>query len=301
VANDSTSSVVARVALGSLAVGLAVLALKIAAAWLTGSIALYSDALESVVNVVTAIVALVAVRLAARPADAALPYGYGKAEYFSAVIIGVFIALAAILIFAKAWEGFRAPVPFVADPLGLGVSVVATALNAAWAWYLIRTGRRESSPSLAADGKHLATDVISTVGVLLGVLLVVVTGYHQLDAILAALVGLAILWSGWRLIRESVIGLMDVAVDPTTLRTIRDVISANAEGAIEAHDIRTRQAGRTIFIDFHLVVAGTMSVDEAHTICDGIEAKLREAVSNAQITIHVEPEAKAKHSGIVVV
>jgi cation diffusion facilitator family transporter len=147
----------------------------------------------------------------------------------------------------------------------------------------------------------LATDVISTVGVLLGVLLVVVTGYHQLDAILAALVGLAILWSGWRLIRESVIGLMDVAVDPTTLRTIRDVISANAEGAIEAHDIRTRQAGRTIFIDFHLVVAGTMSVDEAHTICDGIEAKLREAVSNAQITIHVEPEAKAKHSGIVVV
>lgn len=300
-ASDSTSSVVARVALGSLAVGLAVLALKVAAAWLTGSIALYSDALESVVNVVTAIVALVAVRLAARPADATLPYGYGKAEYFSAVVIGVFIALAAILIFAKAWEGLRAPTPFVADPLGLGVSVVATVLNAAWAWTLIRTGRRESSPSLVADGKHLATDVISTVGVLLGVLLVIATGYTQLDAILAALVGVAILWSGWRLIRESVIGLMDVAVDPVTLRTIRDVISANAEGAIEAHDIRTRQAGRAIFIDFHLVVAGTMSVEEAHTICDGIEAKLREAVSHAQITIHVEPEAKAKHSGIVVV
>ena len=300
-ANDSTSSVVARVALGSLAVGLAVLALKIAAAWLTGSIALYSDALESVVNVVTAIVALVAVRLAARPADAALPYGYGKAEYFSAVIIGVFIALAAILIFAKAWEGFRAPAAFTADPVGLGVSVVATALNAAWAWSLIRTGRRESSPSLVADGKHLATDVISTVGVLIGVLLVIVTGYHQLDAILAALVGLAILWSGWRLIRESVIGLMDVAVDPVTLRTIRDVISANAEGAIEAHDIRTRQAGRQIFIDFHLVVPGTMTVEASHEICDQIEARLREAVANAQITIHVEPEAKAKHSGIVVV
>ena len=300
-ANDSTSSVVARVALGSLAVGLAVLALKIAAAWLTGSIELYSDALESVVNVVTAIVALVAVRLAARPADAALPYGYGKAEYFSAVIIGVFIALAAILIFAKAWEGFRAPVAFTADPVGLGVSVVATALNAAWAWSLIRTGRRESSPSLVADGKHLATDVISTVGVLIGVLLVIVTGYHQLDAILAALVGLAILWSGWRLIRESVIGLMDVAVDPVTLRTIRDVISANAEGAIEAHDIRTRQAGRQIFIDFHLVVPGTMTVEASHEICDQIEARLREAVANAQITIHVEPEAKAKHSGIVVV
>jgi cation diffusion facilitator family transporter len=289
------------VALGSLAIGLAVLALKIAAAWLTGSIALYSDALESVVNVVTAIVALVAVRLAARPADAALPYGYGKAEYFSAVIIGVFIALAAILIFAKAWDGFRAPQPFTADPVGLGISMGATALNAIWAWTLMRIGRRESSLSLVADGKHLMTDVVSTVGVLIGVLLVVATGYHQLDAILAALVGLAILWSGWRLIRESVIGLMDVAVDPTTLRTIRDVISSNAEGAIEAHDIRTRQAGRTIFIDFHLVVAGSMSVEEAHAICDGIEAKLREAVASAQITIHVEPEAKAKHSGIVVV
>jgi cation diffusion facilitator family transporter len=300
-ASDSAASIVMRAAMGSLVVGLAVLALKIVAAWLTGSIALYSDALESVVNVVTAIVALVAVRLAARPADAALPYGYGKAEYFSAVIIGVFIALAAILIFARAWEGFRAPVDIVADPLGLGVSMAATALNAVWAWFLIRIGRRESSLSLIADGRHLATDVISTVGVLIGVLLVIVTGYRQLDAILAALVGLAILWSGWRLIRESVIGLMDVAVDPATLRTIRDVISANAEGAIEAHDIRTRQAGRTIFIDFHLVVAGAMSVEAAHTICDVIEAKLRDAVANAQVTIHVEPEEKAKHSGIVVV
>jgi cation diffusion facilitator family transporter len=301
VANESTPSIVARVALGSLAVGLVVLALKAVAAWLTGSIALYSDALESVVNVVTAIVALVAVRLAARPADATLPYGYGKAEYFSAVIIGVFIALAAILIFAKAWDGFVHPVAFVADPIGLGVSAAASVLNALWAWYLIRTGARERSPSLSADGRHLATDVVSTVGVLIGVLLTIVSGYHQLDAILAALVGLAILWSGWHLIRESVIGLMDVAVDPATLHTIREVISANAEGAIEAHDIRTRQAGRSIFIDFHLVVPGTMSVEAAHAICDVIEGKLREAVADAQITIHVEPEEKAKHSGIVVV
>lgn len=300
-ANDSTSSIVARVAMGSLAVGLAVLALKGAAAWLTGSIALYSDALESVVNVVTAIVALVAVRLAARPADAALPYGYGKAEYFSAVIIGVFIAVAALLIFAKAWDGFVNPVAFKADPVGLGVSVAATGLNALWAWYLMRTGRRERSPSLVADGKHLATDVVSTVGVLIGVLLAVVTGYHQLDAILAALVGIAILWSGWQLIRESVIGLMDVAVEPATLKMIREVISSNADGAIEAHDIRTRQAGRAIFIDFHLVVAGAMSVEDAHAICDRIEAKLRDTVADAQITIHVEPEEKAKHTGIVVV
>ncbi len=291
----------ARVAVGSLAIGLAVLALKAAAAWLTGSIALYSDALESVVNVVTALVALVAVRLAARPADAALPYGYGKAEYFSAVIIGVFIALAAILIFTKAWEGFVAPAPIRFDGLGLAVSAAATALNAGWAWYLLRTGRRERSPSLSADGRHLATDVVSTLAVLGGVALTVLTGYHQLDALLAAFVGLAILWSGWQLIRESVIGLMDVAVDPAMQRTIREVISASAEGAMEAHDIRTRQAGRATFIDFHLVVPGSMSVEAAHEICDRIEARLREAVADAQITIHVEPENKAKHSGIVVV
>ncbi|CAN0550141.1 unnamed protein product, partial [Laminaria digitata] len=127
------------------------------------------------------------------------------------------------------------------------------------------------------------------------------TGWVQLDAILAALVGVTILWSGWQLIRQSVIGLMDVAVEPRTMAKIRDVISSNAEGAIEAHDIRTRQAGRMMFIEFHLVVPGSMSVDEAHTICDRIEARLRAAVEQAQITIHVEPEDKAKHNGIVVV
>ena len=300
-ARDSTSAVVARVAWGSLAVGLAVLGLKAVAAWLTGSIALYSDALESVVNVVTAIVALIAVRLAARPADASLPYGYGKAEYFSAVVIGIFIAMAALLIFNKAWQGFVAPTPFKADPIGLGVSAVATVLNAVWAWLLIRTGTRERSASLTADGRHLTTDVVSTVGVLIGVLLAIVTGFHQLDALLAVLVGLAILWSGWQLIRESVIGLMDVAVDPVSLSLIRETIAANADGAIEAHDVRTRQSGRQIFIDFHLVVPGSMSVEGAHAICDRIEAKLRESVPEAQITIHVEPENKAKHSGIVVV
>lgn len=297
----SVSDIATRVAYGSLAVGLVVLGLKGFAAYATGSIALFSDALESIVNVVTAIVALVAVRLVARPADATLPYGYHKAEYFSAVVIGVFIAVAALVIFSEAYRGFVAPRAFVADPVGIGVSVLASAINAVWAFLLLRTGRRERSPSLEADGRHLATDVVSTVGVLIGVLLAVATGYHQLDAILAAFVALTILWSGWQLIRQSVIGLMDVSVEPATLNLIRDIISANAEGAIEAHDIRTRQAGKMTFIDFHLVVPGATSVTAAHAICDQIEAKLREAVDHAQITIHVEPEEKAKHSGIVVV
>ena len=295
-----TTSITVRVAYGSLAVGVVVLALKGFAAYATGSIALYADALESIVNVVTAVVALVAVRLAARPADATLPYGYHKAEYFSAVIIGIFIAVTALLIFREAYFGFIAPRGFTLDPVGIAVSVLATAINAAWAWRLVQIGRREQSPALQADGRHLATDVVSTLGVLIGVLLAAATGWKQLDAVLAALVGLTILWSGWELVKESVIGLMDVAVEPKQLNRIRDIISSSAEGAIEAHDIRTRQAGQMTFIDFHLVVPGAMSVADAHAICDAIEAKLREEVERAQITIHVEPENKAKHSGIVV-
>lgn len=298
--NSTPISLTLKVAAGSLVVGVLVLALKGFAAWATGSIALFSDALESVVNVVTALVALTAVRLSAKPADASLPYGYHKAEYFSAVVIGVFIAVAALMIFREAWLGFFNPRELRLDPLGLAVSFVATALNAGWAWWLVRVGRKERSPALAADGRHLYTDVISTLGVLAGVVLAAITGWVQLDAILAALVGVTILWSGWQLIRQSVIGLMDVALKPEVLERVRSIIAENAEGAIEAHDIRTRQAGRISFIDFHLVVPGSMTVEAAHAICDQIESKLRETVSEAQITIHVEPENKAKHSGIVV-
>ena len=289
------------IAAASLIVGLVVLGLKFLAWYVTGSIALYSDALESIVNVVTAIVALIAVRLAQRPADAALQYGYHKAEYFSAVIVGVMIIVAAILILREAYFGFFSPEMPDAPMQGLIVSAVATVINLVWAQVLIRQGRKARSPALEADGKHLLTDVISTIGVVIGLGLAVLTGWAILDPILATLVALNILWSGWGVIRDSVGGLMDAAVPPETGKTIREVIATSADGAIEAHDIRTRQAGKMIFIDFHLVVPGTMTVDAAHTICDAIEAKLREAVPDLQITIHVEPEQKAKHSGIVVV
>lgn len=288
------------IAATSLVVGLVVLGLKVLAWRVTGSVALYSDALESIVNVVTALVALAAVWLAQKPADAALPYGYHKAEYFSAVIVGVMIIVAAILIVREAVLGFMAPELPDAPIQGMAISVVATAINVVWALVLIRYGRRVRSVSLEADGKHLMTDVVSTGGVLVGLALVYLTGWAPLDSILAGLVALNILWSGWSVIRDSVGGLMDVAVPKDIQATIREVIATNAEGAIEAHDIRTRQAGRMTFIDFHLVVPGAMTVDAAHAICDAIEAKLREAVREVQITIHVEPEDKAKHAGIVV-
>jgi cation diffusion facilitator family transporter len=289
-----------RIAAISVLVGFVVLATKSFAYYLTGSIALYSDALESVVNIATAAAALVAVRLSARPADATLPYGYHKAEYFSAVLVGALIVIAAFSIFREAYLGIRDPKPLDIPLEGLAVNGLATVINATWCWVLLREGRRSRSPALTADGKHLLTDVLSSAGVLAGVAAAVGTGFDILDPVLAACVALNILWSGWGLIKESVGGLMDVAVPAAQLARIRELIAVNAEGAIEAHDIRTRQAGRMTFIDFHLVVPGQMNVDDAHAICDRIEHRLKNEVEHCLITIHVEPENKAKHSGIVV-
>ena len=293
-------SKVLKLALASIIVAIGVLALKLWAAQITGSVALFSDALESIVNLATAIAALIAVRLAARPADATMPYGYHKAEYFSAVIEGVFIVVAALLIFHQAWQGFVDPRPIDAPLAGIAISMLASAINGVWCLVLIRQGRKLQSPALEADGHHLWTDVVSSVGVAVGIVLVIVTGQVVLDATLGALVGLNILWSGSRLLARSVSGLMDVAVPQARMDEIRETIRLNADGAIEAHDVRTRQAGKVTFIDFHLVVPGTMSVEAAHEICDRIEAALKAISTQAQITIHVEPEDKAKHSGILV-
>jgi cation diffusion facilitator family transporter len=277
-----------------------VLGIKFLAYAVTGSVALYSDALESFVNVATAIAALLAVRLSEQPPDHNHPYGHHKVEYFSAVLAGALIAVAALLILREAWGAVRAPRAIQAPGLGLALAGVATVVNAAWSAVLLTRGRRLRSPALVADGKHLFSDVVTSVGVVAGIGLALYTGWTILDPALAALVALNILWSGWQVIRESLGGLMDEAVTDAELERIRAVISRHAEGAIEAHDVRTRNAGRVTFIDFHLVVPAQMSVRDAHDICDRIERALKAAVEGALITIHVEPENKAKLSGIVV-
>jgi cation diffusion facilitator family transporter len=289
-----------RIAAGSILVGVVVLAIKYLAYVVTGSVALYSDALESFVNVATAIAALFAVRLSEQPPDRNHPYGHYKVEYFSAVFAGALIVVAAIIILREAWEVIRVPRAITAPAEGLALNAAAGVLNAVWSFVLITQGRRLRSPALSADGRHLFADVVTSVGVLIGIALAVVTGWTILDPVLAALVAINVLWSGWRVIRESLGGLMDEAVPTGRLEEIRAVISMNADGAIEAHDVRTRNAGRVIFIDFHLVVPAQMSVAEAHEICDRIEAALKAAIAGALITIHVEPEQKAKAHGVVV-
>jgi cation diffusion facilitator family transporter len=284
----------------SVAVALGVLGLKAVAWWITGSVALFADALESVVNVAAAVAALAAIRVSAQPPDANHPYGHAKAEYFSAVLEGVLICVAALLILSEAWSAWRSPRVLEATGLGLAVSVVATLGNAAWSAVLFRQGRRARSPALLADARHLLADVVTSAGVVAGVALVAVTGLAWIDPLLAALTALNILVSGWRLMRESFGGLMDEAVPAEELGRIRALVAAHAEGAIEAHDIRTRRSGPTTFVEFHLVVPGGMTVTDAHDICDRIEAALKADLDTALITIHVEPEGKAKHRGVLV-
>ena len=290
-----------KVALGSVGVGLVVLGLKFAAFWLTGSIALYSDALETTINVVAASAAFVALGVSAQPADSNHPYGHHKAEYFSAVFEGVLVVVAAILIFHSAYLGFLAPKPLDAPLEGLAINAGASAINGAWAWLLLLWGRRWRSPALIADGRHLLTDVFTSAGVLVGVALVWATGWLALDPIVAVLVGVNVLWSGYKMVREGAAGLMDEAPPPEMVARIKELIGQHAAGAIEAHDVRTRHAGRMTFIEFHLVVPGDSRVADAHEICDRIEEALKADMDgDALITIHVEPEAKAKISGVPV-
>jgi cation diffusion facilitator family transporter len=289
-----------KVAWGSLGVSIVVLAMKAAAYWATGSVALYSDALETVINVVAAIGALVALWFAEQPADANHPYGHNKAEYLSAVVEGALVLVTALLIAHEAWLGWQDPHAPETPLRGIALNGAAGAINLVWALVLIRSGRAWKSPALVAGGKHVMTDVWTTGAVLVGFALVPLTGWLRLDPLVAALVALNILWAGYRMVRESVGGLMDEVTDTDAVGEMRRIISANAEGAIEAHDVRTRTAGSITFVEFHLVVPGRMAVEDAHQICDQIEHALRQALGSAVINIHVEPERKAKHSGVVV-
>jgi cation diffusion facilitator family transporter len=285
---------VAALAAWSIPVAVAVMALKFAAWWVTDSVALYSDAVESIVNVIAAAIALWAIRVSHLPADENHPFGHHKAEYFSAVVEGALIIVAALLIFREAFFALQAPMPLERPWPGLAVNAVATVVNAVWAWVLIRAGRQERSPALDADGRHILTDVWTSAGVIVGLIAALTTGWTVLDPLLAIAVAINIVYQGWRVIGASVQGLMDVGVDPEQSMRIRDIISAHAGGALEVHDLKTRIAGRATFIEFHLVVDAGMSVGDSHAICDRIEQALKAEIPSVRVVIHVEPDDEAK-------
>lgn len=289
------NATVNRLALIGIPMAIFVLGLKMFAWWVTGSVALLSDALESIVNVVAAVIAWGAIRYASRPADAEHPFGHHKAEYLSAVIEGVLIVVAAMLIVQEAVPKLWAPTVMQQPALGLAINFAAGVINVVWASILIRAGRRHRSPALLADGHHIMSDVITSSGVLVGLLLVLATGYAILDPVMAILVAVNILFQGWSIISSSVNGLMDHAIEAGEEAAIKQVIADNAHGSLGVHDLKTRRAGQAVFIEFHLVVPARMAVADAHEICDRLEAAIETVHQGAQIAIHVEPETEKAH------
>ena len=283
----------------SLGAGILILALKWLAYGLTGSVALYSDALESLVNVVAAAVVVFVLIVSARPPDQEHAYGHSKAEYFSSGFEGALILVAAALIVWEALGRLLAPkVPQALDA-GVMVSLGAAAANAALGVFLLRTGKREISPSLRADGAHLLTDVWTTLGVWAGIGLALLTGWWILDPLLAIVVGINILFTAYHLMRDSVAGLMDQGLTPAELEALRSALGKAMGAAIQIHALKTRRSGPLVFVEFHLVVPATMSVAEADLLCDRLESAAREAFPDAQLTIHVEPEGKVLARGFI--
>ena len=285
---------VVQIAFWTIIVAFVVTGLKFAAWYLTASVALYSDAMESIVNVIASFAAFWAVQVSHKPADLDHQHGHHKAEYFSAVLEGVLIVVASILILTEVYRTWGTPPDLETPWAGLGINALAAGINAFWALMLIRVGRAARSPALVADGKHIMSDVVTSVGVLIGLVGAIFTGWTILDPVMAVLVALNILWQGWHVIGSSLNGLMDHAVELDEHMRIRDIISANSAGAIEVHDLKTRIAGRATFIEFHLVVDADMTVGESHVICDRIEDALRQEIPSVRVIIHVEPEDEAK-------
>jgi cation diffusion facilitator family transporter len=216
------------------------------------------------------------------------------------VIEGVLIVLAAAEIMHHAWESYIHPLPLQALLPGMALNGASIVLNLVWSLVLLRIGRRLRSPALTGDGRHLMADVVNSTALLSGVGLVLLTGYQPLDPALGALAAIYILIAGTFLIRDSVSGLMDAAPDADVVARVRRLVAEHAAGALEAHDMRMRNAGPSTFLDFHLVVPGSMTVAEAHDICDRIEEALKREMQGMAIIIHLEPEGKAKHQGVLV-
>jgi cation diffusion facilitator family transporter len=290
-----------RFAAGSLMIGLLALAVKAAAWQVSGSAALYSDALESLVNVFAALMVIFALQTAAKPADFEHPYGHAKAELLSAVAEGGLIVFAAVLILETAAKTILAPHLPERPWLGLALNASGGVINALWAFVLSRSGATKRFPALAADQAHLVADAITTLGIIAGLMLAVLAHLPILDPLIAIAIAIQIAVIGGRTIMRSLSLLLDRAPPPDIVARIRSLVGTHAVGAIEAHDMRMRQAGRSSFLEFHLVVPGAMSVAESHTICDRIEAALKDEMPGVIITIHVEPDHKAKHQGILVV
>jgi cation diffusion facilitator family transporter len=273
----------------SIGAALLTMAIKFAAYLLTGSVGLLSDAAESLVNLAAALIAFWALSVAARPPDEEHAYGHTKAEYFSSGAEGALILLAAATIVYTAVPRLIHPQPIERPGLGLTLAVLAAIINGGVAWVLLEAGRRKRSITLEADAHHLFTDVWTTVAVVVGVFLVVVTGVERLDPIIALLVAANIIWTGVRLLRQTGYGLLDPALPAADQALIADALRPYREQGIQFHALRTRQSGARRFISLHILVPGNWTVQRGHDLCERVEADIRKALPESTVFTHLEP------------
>jgi cation diffusion facilitator family transporter len=288
---------VRRMAWLSIATSIGTIALKFCAWYVTGSVSLWSDALEALVNLAAGLVALGAVTLAHQPADDTHHYGHDKAEYFSSGVEGALILVAAVAIIWSAAQRLAAPQPLENLAVGLSVAFLAGAMNLVTARTMLKVAKQNDSITIEADAKHLLTDVWTSVGVIGGLLVVWwMPRWAILDPLMALAVAVHILFTGASLLRRSADGLMDAALPPGEVRRAQALIAAELPADTSFHALRTRKAGSRRFLEFHLTVPGAMTVAESHRLCDRIEASLEAALARAAVTIHVEPgESQAPH------
>lgn len=285
----------------SIGAALATMALKFCAWWLTGSVGLLSDALESTVNLGAALLGFAMLRLALQPADDEHAHGHGKAEYFASGFEGGLIFIAALAIAWSAWPRLLDPQPLAQPGLGLAIVLVAAAINGGVALLLRRAARRHRSLTLDADAQHLLTDVWTSLGVVVAVALVAVSGWLVLDPLIALAVAAHILWTGWRLLRESAAGLMDAslpAAERAKLDAILDSFRAQSAGEkIDFHAVRTRRSGARHFVSFHVLVPGRWSVQRGHDFVERIESRIAAELAPVSVLTHLEPiEDPAAHA-----
>jgi cation diffusion facilitator family transporter len=277
----------------SIAAAVSTIGLKSGAYLITGSVGLLSDALESVVNLVAAVLALIAIRIAARPADDTHHFGHGKVEYFSAGAEGLMIVVAAVLIVYSAVQRLLDPQPLEALGVGLAITVVATVINAVVGALVMRAGKRHRSITLVADGKHLLTDVWTSIGVVVGVGIVAITGWLALDSIVAIGVAVNILWTGGVLVRHSTHGLMDHALPQpdvdVLVQVLRDVSRDYPRGEVDFHAVQTRESGRQRFVSMHVLVPGSWTVERGHDLLEQIETDVIAALPGSHVHTHLEP------------
>ena len=263
--------------------------MKFTAYRITGSVGLFSDAAESVVNLLAALVGVWALTLAARPPDEEHAYGHFKAEYFASGLEGAFILLAAASIAFTAWDRLWNPQPLERIGIGLGVSAIAAAINGGVAIILLRAGRRLRSITLRANAQHLLTDVWTSLGVVVALVLVAWTGYSLLDPIIALLVAANIVWAGIRLLRDTGYGLLDSAVPAADREAIMAVLTRFGDSGIQFHALRTRASGSRRFVSLHILVPGEWTVSRGHDLCEAIEADIRAALEETTVFTHLEP------------